>query len=326
MVENEPLSKIQDKNKMYTSVYNPQLAHVWDSFVSTSKNATFLFQRNYMDYHSDRFPDHSLMFHLNNQLVALMPANINNDVLYSHEGLTYGGVLSGYDMTVPVMLNIFEEIKTHCKNHGIQKIIYKIIPSIYHSAPSEEDLYALFRNDAKLIGRNLSSCIYLPEKKRFHKKRREAITKAKNHNVTVKRSFDFEGFMGMVEQVVNGRHGAKPAHTASEMDLLAKRFTDNIKLFGAYREERMLAGCLIYESRNVAHGQYAANLEEGRTLGAQDLIIDYLVNSYYEKFKYFDFGISTLNLGQILNEGLVNHKSSFGASAVVYDFYELNIK
>jgi hypothetical protein len=279
-----------------------------------------------MDYHNDRFVDHSLLFHRNKQLVAVMPANISDDVLYSHAGLTYGGVLSGYDMTAPLMLNIFEELKRHCEEHGIKKVIYKVIPSIYHCAPSEEDLYALFRNGAKLIGRNLSSSIFLPTKRRFHKKRREAITKAKNHNITVKQSFDFEGFMRMVEQVVNGRHGAKPVHTSTEMLLLAQRFPENIKLFGAFKEDKMLAGCLIYECRHVAHGQYAANLDEGRLLGAQDVIIDYLVNLYYEKVRFFDFGISTLNLGQILNYGLVNHKSSFGASSIVYDFYELTVK
>jgi hypothetical protein len=321
----EPLSKVQAENIVSAAVYTPELARVWDSFVADSKNGTFLFQRNYMDYHRDRFVDHSLLFYQNKQLVALMPANIVGDLLYSHAGLTYGGIVSGYDMTAPLMLSVFGELKRHCQNYGIKKIIYKVVPSIYHSAPSEEDLYALFRNDAKLIGRNYSSSIFLPTKRRFRKKRREAITKAKNHNLTVKQSFDFEGFMGMVEQVVGGRHGAKPVHTGPEMISLAQRFPENIKLFGAFRADRMLAGCLIYECRNVAHGQYAANLDEGRTLGAQDLIIDYLVNSYYEKFKYFDFGISTLNYGQILNEGLANHKASFGASGVVYDFYELTV-
>ena len=86
----------------------------------------------------------------------------------------------------------------------------------------------------------------------------------------------------------------------------------------------MLAGCLLYESRNVAHGQYAANSDAGRALGAQDIIINYLVNEYYKDKKYFDFGISTLNLGQILNEGLIAHKESFGASTVVYDQYEMD--
>ena len=278
-----------------------------------------------MDYHNDRFVDHSLMFNRNNQLVALLPANINGDVLYTHAGLTFGGVISGFDMTTPLMLGVFEEIKNHCRRNGINKLVYKCIPSMYHNAPSEEDLYALFHNGAKLIGRNVSSCIYLPERRRFKIKRRESVTKAKNHGLTVRQCFDFEGFMGMVNQVVAGRHGSKPAHNGAEMALLASRFPNNIKLFGSYLGDQILAGCLIYESRNVAHGQYAANLDEGRKWGAQDLIIDFLVNSYYEKFKYFDFGISTLNLGQYLNEGLVNHKESFGASSFVYDFYELEI-
>jgi hypothetical protein len=322
----EPLNKKQPENTVTASVYSPQQAGAWDNFVSTSKNATFMFLRNYMDYHSNRFTDHSLLFHHGEQLVALMPANLEGDVLYSHGGLTFGGILSGYDMGAPLMLGVFDELKNHCQIHGIKKVVYKCVPPIYHSVPSEEDLYALFRSEAKLVGRNLSSCIYLPGKRRFKIKRRESVTKAKNHNVTVKQSFDFEGFMGMVEQIVAGRHGSKPAHSGAEMALLASRFPSNIKLFGAYKDDRMLAGCLIYESKNVAHGQYAANLEEGRTLGAQDVIIDFLVNSYYERFKFFDFGISTLNLGQILNEGLVNHKESFGASSIVYDFYELTLK
>ncbi|MCL5950042.1 MAG: GNAT family N-acetyltransferase, partial [Candidatus Bathyarchaeota archaeon] len=191
----EPLSKNQPESTACASVYKPQLAAVWDNFVSASKNATFLLLRNYMDYHCDRFVDHSLLFHRDDQLVALMPANIVGDVLYSHAGLTYGGILSGYDMTAPLMLSIFEELKNHCQSQGIKKIVYKAIPSMYHSAPSEEDLYALFRSEAKLIGRNLSSCIFLPERRRFNKKRREAVTKAKNHNVIVKQSFDFGGFM-----------------------------------------------------------------------------------------------------------------------------------
>ena len=32
----------------------------WDHFIATAKNATFLFQRDFMDYHQDRFEDFSL--------------------------------------------------------------------------------------------------------------------------------------------------------------------------------------------------------------------------------------------------------------------------
>ena len=49
----------------------------WDDFVKVSKNGTFLFLRAYMDYHSDRFHDHSLMFHNEKgKLIAVLPANI----------------------------------------------------------------------------------------------------------------------------------------------------------------------------------------------------------------------------------------------------------
>ncbi len=277
-----------------------------------------------MDYHSDRFKDQSLMFYLDGNLVALLPANEKDGVLYSHGGLTFGGVISG-EMNLPLMLNIFEKLKEHCLSQGFLKIVYKAIPFIYHSIPADEDLYALFQNKAKLIGRNISSCIYLPDKRRFDVRRRKEVKKAIKNNLVVKQSFDFKGFMKMVEKVVNERHDAKPVHSSEEMDLLAQRFPNNIKLFSSYKDNVMLAGCLIYESKNVAHGQYAANSNEGRRLGAQDIIIDYLVNDYYREKKYFDFGISTLNLGKDLNSGLIAHKESFAASAIVYDFYELPI-
>ena len=48
----------------------------WDDFVKVSRNGTFLFLRSYMDYHSDRFQDHSLMFYNEkNRLIAVLPAN-----------------------------------------------------------------------------------------------------------------------------------------------------------------------------------------------------------------------------------------------------------
>ena len=37
------------------------MAREWDAFVGASKNGTFLLTRPYMDYHADRFTDHSLI-------------------------------------------------------------------------------------------------------------------------------------------------------------------------------------------------------------------------------------------------------------------------
>ena len=43
--------------------YSINRKEVWDQFVAQSKNGTFLFQRNFMDYHADRFFDCSLMIY-----------------------------------------------------------------------------------------------------------------------------------------------------------------------------------------------------------------------------------------------------------------------
>lgn len=131
--------------------------------------------------------------------------------------------------------------------------------------------------------------------------------------------------MKIIEAVLAERHEAKPVHTAEEMELLATRFPQNIKLFASYKDGVMLAGCLIYESTNVAHAQYMANSNEGCDMGALDLIIDFLVNDYHKDKEYFDFGISNENMGRVLNAGLIAQKEGFGARAVVHDFYQLTL-
>ena len=54
-------------------------------------------------------------------------------------------------MKTPLMLEIFEHFFNYLKNKNITKLIYKVIPDIYHKIPAEEDLYALFINNAKTI-------------------------------------------------------------------------------------------------------------------------------------------------------------------------------
>ena len=297
----------------------------WDSFVTGSKNGVFLFNRDYMEYHSDRFVDHSLMFYSNHMLVGVLPANIAGDVLQSHGGLTFGGVVTGFQMKTPQMLSIFKALIAHCRDQGISEIVYKPAPYIYHTVPADEDLYALFVNNAKLVARSVSSCISLSCLNGFDSSRKDNIRKAKKNRLVVKESIDFNSFMKIEEEALLERHGVKPVHTADEITLLAKRFPSNIKLFASFKDDLMLAGVVIYESRNVAHMQYAANSKVGWNIGAQDIIEDYLINQRYCDKKYFDFGISTEQHGQVLNLGLIKRKEHFGANAVMYDAYHISL-
>jgi hypothetical protein len=314
-------------NKQAISVvkYSSEFKTIWDNFVSSSKNGVFLIYRDYMEYHSDRFSDHSLLFFKNGKLVGLMPANINNGVLNSHEGLTFGGIISNNEMKTPIMIEILEKIINHCKDEGFKELLYKTIPRIYHQIPAEEDLYVLYRYGARLIERDIISSVHLPLNVNYTKERKRTIKKAKSKNIVVKRSFDFKTFMKIEEDVLLERHGVKPVHKTSEIIQLAERFPDNIKLFASFKEDAMLAGTIIFESTNVAHAQYAADSNEGWDLGALDLVFDYLITEHFKNKKFFDFGCSTENHGQVLNGGLLRHKEGFGARAVMQDFYRLSM-
>jgi hypothetical protein len=305
--------------------YNPEKKEAWNRLIKSSKNGTFLFDRNYMDYHSDRFEDFSLMFFENQNLIAALPANIKDGFVYSHQGLTYGGMIYDDNMKSAEMLQIFSMMLDFLKLHNIQKLVYKAIPHIYHKMPAEEDLYALFRVGAKLYRRDLSTTIHQPTKMRFERGRRRCFEDAKKSGLVIKRSCDFERMYEIMKDILEKKYAVKPVHSAAEMKFLHDRFPENIHLYGCYKDEEMISGSLIFITEKTVHAQYVYASDEGRRKGANDLMYDFLINEKFCDFEYFDFGISTENGGLFLNENLVQQKEMFGGRAVCYDFYELNL-
>lgn len=305
--------------------YNPISTDVWDAFVETSKNGTFMLKRRYMDYHSDRFKDHSLMFYSGDELVAILPTSQHGTELRSHGGLTYGGLILSTKTTIQQVIEIFTLLKDYMRENNFNSLYYKRVPSIYYRYPSDEDLYALFRVGATLIRRSISSSIYLPLKIRFSERRRRGCKQAVKRGIVVRESDDYVTYINILSQILEKYHNTKPVHTAAELELLASRFPENIKLYAAYLEDRMLAGVVIYETRKVAHTQYIANSDEGRQCGALDAVMDYLINDRYVDKEYFDFGISTEDDGMYLNEGLITQKQEFGGRGIVHDIYRLTV-
>jgi len=296
----------------------------WDSFIKQSKNGTFLFYRNYMDYHADRFEDFSLLFYEGSRLIAVLPASKHGFQICSHGGLTYGGFVSGPKMTTSLMLQCFEAMAKFMTSNCINELLYKRIPYIYYQYPSDEDLYALFRNGAALVRRDISTCIYQPDSIEFSSRRLRNIKKAISAAVKVEKNNDFAGYFKLLADVLHERHQAVAVHTADEMLYLAAAYPDNIHLFCAYADNDMVAGVLVYETPMVAHTQYLANSVVGRNIGALDAIIDFLVKHQYKNKPFFDFGTSNEDNGRILNENLAVQKQEFGGRGVIHDFYQIN--
>jgi hypothetical protein len=304
--------------------YTPQHKQIWDEIIAQSRNGVFLFFRDYMEYHSDRFQDASLLFFDERNLLAVLPANRNGEQVVSHGGLTFGGVISRGKLGASAMLDLFDVLREWLRGQGVSTLLYKPVPHIYHRMPAEEDLYALFRSGARLVRRDLSSTLDMACRSPMQHGRQTQLKRGKKTFV-VRESRDYGAFMDLVSSALTTKHKVKPTHTAQEMELLAGRFPQNIRLFGAYCRELLCAGVLIYENTNVAHVQYIAGTDEAKREGALERIFDELLERQYATIRYFDWGISTEQAGQWLNPGLVQNKESYGARGVAYDLYEMDL-
>lgn len=312
---------------MIIKQYNKENKAIWNQFILESKNGFFMFDRDYMDYHSDRFIDNSLMFYdEKDNLIAVFPANIKNDTLYSHQGLSFGGIISNSNIKSSQMLNIFDLLKDYCNENSIKEIVYKAIPKIYHKQPADEDLYALFRNNAVCFRGDLSSTINLRDKIGFNSLRKRNIKKAIKNDIIVRESDDIESFHKILSFVLDKYHSLKPVHTQKELELLKSNFSNNIKLYLALdANETPLAGALIFETSLVIHAQYTVSSDDGRGVGALDIIFDRLINNFYKDKAYFDLGVSTEDNGRFLNEGLISQKEGFGGRGILFNQYKWNL-
>ena len=328
--------------------YGPENKDLWNDFVESSKNGTFLFNRDYMDYHSDRFEDFSFLIYRKGKLYCLLPANIQEKeevkILFSHQGLTYGGLIMSEKCTAEGILEVFHSLLEYLKNEGIRKFIYKPVPYIYHKVPSEEDLYALFRNNARLIVRNISSTVSYNNPLELKKDRKEAIRRAKRNGVYVEFSDDYDSFWQILETNLRETYNAQPVHTSDEIKRLACLFPSNIRLIAAFnKDNEMAAGVVVYLCSGVVHAQYISATHEGKRCGAVDLLVQRLLDIHNETNSIFcekeseedqarlkcplwmDLGTSNEAGGKILNETLIYQKEGFGGRGVCYDTYEIDI-
>lgn len=305
------------------SFYSSEHKQVWDDFIADSKTPLFLFKRDFMEYHADRFNDASLMIHEDGVLLAVLPASRKDDVLTSHAGLTYGGLVLSQKVKADAVLTCLEAIASFTRAAGVNKIVYKAIPFIFAMQGAQEDLYALFRVGATLTRRDLSSVIYLKRRLKLSKGRKWLIARAKKNSLVMTKSTNWEGFVELLSSVLE-RHDAIPVHSAAELALLSDFFPENISLRTIECEGKMLAATLLFTFDTVVHTQYLATSEEGKEVGALDHLIESCIQESQENgVEYFSFGISTEENGRQLNSGLIAQKESFGARGTTIDFYEI---
>lgn len=313
----------------YSSTYST----VWNDFVRVSKNGTFLLEREYMEYHSQRFKDCSLLIYEGKTLIGLFPANWDESSrsVCSHQGLTYGGLIYTSSCTILQVVKALQDVmQWYVKSLGALRLIYKTIPYIYHQCPAQEDLYALFLAGAQLTGRSVGCVVSLSCVLRMRKLRLRGVKKALIHQLTIAPMDEADWhllrtYWTLLSDVLAKYHSATPVHSFGEMQLLMTRFPQQIQLYVVRSGEEIVAGCLVFLMRNVARIQYIASNDAGRELGALDYLFHHLINERFRDFAYIDMGTSMAEDGVHLNEGLIFQKEGFGARAVCFDTYSITL-
>lgn len=307
--------------------YSTRNTKEWNDFVVSAKNTSFLFHRDFMDYHNDRFEDYSLMIYHKKKLVAVLPANIVLTQLHSHQGLTYGGLILPTTIKFDKVLEIFKALLYFLNQQGVETVSVKQIPSIYSDIFSQEVEYLMFILKATLIKQDTLSVIDLSNKLKTSNGRLEGYKRAKKHQLILKEESDFTLFWNQILiKNLKQKHNAKPVHTLEEITKLKRKFPNNIRQFNVYYQDKIVAGTTIFETKNVAHSQYISGNEDKNTLGSLDFLHINLIENIFKDKSYFDFGTSNENNGLNVNKGLLFWKEGFGARTLTQNFYTIDTR
>ncbi|MGQ2982717.1 GNAT family N-acetyltransferase [Flavobacterium sp.] len=306
--------------------YEPADFTQWNDLIAKSKNGTFLFHRDFMEYHSDRFEDLSLLVFEGHKLIAVFPANRVGNEVHSHQGLTYGGLILQGSIGVEKVESIFGSIEDWLKEQRISGLYIKQVISIYHKEPANEIDYVLFKKGASLYRRDMNLAIDHSLPLAISKSKMKNFRKFSAYGFKIRQENEFSGFWDEVLIPRLGeRHGVKPVHTKEEIQSLHDRFPDNILQYNIYYEGTILAGITLFHFGNVVKSQYGATTDSGEKMRALDHLFIYLIQKYRDEVDYFDMGTVNEQQGKVFNRGLLKQKEELGCRVYSHDHYSLKL-
>ncbi len=318
--------------KLTITRFSEQDADWWDDYVWQADNGTIFHTRRFLSYHPEgRFTDHSLIFKQKNSVKAVFPAvelQMDKDrVLYSHRGSSYGGFVYR-DAGIRDAFDMVEALKDYAKQQGFSRILITLPPIVYMTRYSNYVDFALLKNGFRYLKREISSVLQLPESvdhilPMFKAEARTATRKSIKQGVQVRRSDDYAAYYRILKKNLMLRHNVTPTHSLEELERLAALFPEHIHLWGAFLDERMIAGVVNFICSNDT--VLAFYISDDKTYqqyrSVNNLFYHIFQWAVENRFKFFDFGIFTVN--EDPNWGLGKFKESFGARGLFRDTFEL---
>ena len=177
-----------------------------------------------MDYHSDRFEDFSVLIYVNKSIVGLIPANRSKNTVYSHQGLTYGGLLlENFDAVFAK--EIMTAVEKFYKDNGVIDFQLKSFPSSYPQFQSIP-ISSFFKNSkSKIITTHKSLAIDYSKGVKIHKTKLKHQRKGLDCGLEIRLDNDFKTFWtAVLTPMLKDRFQTKPVHSLEEIEQLHSFF------------------------------------------------------------------------------------------------------
>lgn len=290
----------------------------WEKFHDSLDLNIFLMRRRFLDHHKSRFVDFSVLITDETRVIGLVAAcvsPVHKGCITCHAGLSYGGILFSPGIELELTCDCVASIEEFYKGKGFQEINIKLIPSIYSNGRLDFVDYCLIRNNFNLDAIEVSSTIDLKKPFVYSNMRTRRIKRGLKKNISVVNDWSYcAEFWSILNDNLRQRYGTAPVHSLREINYLKEKFIEEIQLYVAISDGKLLAGSVFFDTALVRHLQYGATNDLGRQLSANDLVVHCAIEeARVQGFSYFDFGISTENKGDVINHGLLDYKSSFGS-------------
>lgn len=325
------MSVLENTKEYSISRYKPSERAIWDEFVSSSSNGTFLFRRSFMDYHKDRFMDNSYLIWERNRLLALFVAGVANNaadptILIAHPGLTYGGLVHKADTKYYEVEKAYSEVVRLAKEEGFKKIIIKPVSRAFCSEFSEAQNFYFFVNNFSIVSREVNSVIDLTKPVLITRARKKNLRKSESLGLSIRPSPDCSQFYSIMVESLSKTHGVSPVHTQVELQQLMADNPENIKHYVAVLNEAVVGGTILFidRTRGFVHTQYTHANSVGRDARAIDaLVMNTISEAQSVGITRLSFGISTVK--GVLNPSLLSQKEDFGSLIELMDIYEYKL-
>lgn len=311
----------------HIQTYTSQYFGIWNQFVLNSGNATFLFERDFMEYHNDRFVDASFMVFQDDELIVICPANKNLTSLYSHQGLTYGGIIFKDSFNLNEMYSVLITVFSYLKNIGYSDFVIKSMPAFYGDEQLLKFKHQLIKNKANIVRTDMVLAIDYSKPLTIHKTKLKHYQKNLSTGFEIKELDNFSEFWNTIlTPRLLEKHNAKPLHTLKEITYLKSKFPKNIKQYNLYLDEELLAGITLFDTGTVVKSQYGATSINGEKARAIEFLFLHLIYKYQEKGrKFFSMGTVTEQNETGYNPGLLKQKEELGCLLHLQDFLSLKL-